>query len=144
MIGAVYTNTIRHAQSNMQRFCLVHVVLLALAVHTLPTVCLASTLSAPVGGAAILLPDAQVLCGDVNGGWIADPSGAKIRPPLDAAQIGKATSARVASSTAACAASKDADVLVVTGPIPVVDRRSVDLWMDEGHLDLRGTNLDGS
>lgn len=40
--------------------------------------------------------------------------------------------------------SKDTDVFVASGPIPVVDRRSVDLWIDEGHLDLRGTNLEGS
>ena len=128
----------------MQRLRLVHTLLLALALYTLPIVCCGATLSAPVNGAPVPLPEGQVLCDDANGGWVPDPSRTKIRPPSDPAQIGKATSIRVASSTAACATSKDADVLVVTGPIPAVDRRTVDLWIDEGHLDLRGTNLDGS
>jgi hypothetical protein len=128
----------------MNRSCPIHVLTLALALLSMPKLGLCATLSAPVNGSLIPLPDGQVLCGDATGGWIPDPSGTKIRPPLDATLIGKATSIRVASSAAACAASKDADVFVVSGPIPAIDRRTVDLWIDEGHLDVRGSNLDGS
>ena len=128
----------------MHRLHLIYCVLSALVIISLPWHCLGATLAAPVNGAPIPIPDGQIVCGEVNGGWIPDPGGTKIRPPLDAAQIGKATSVHVASALAACATSKDADVLVVTGPIPAVDRRAVDLWIDEGHLDLRGTNLDNS
>lgn len=128
----------------MHRLHLVHSFLLALVLVSMSKLCFGVTLSAPVGGALIPLPDGQVLCGDTSGSWIPDPRGTKIRPPLDVAQIGKSTSVRVASSTAACVVSKDTDVFVASGPIPVVDRRSVDLWIDEGHLDLRGTNLEGS
>src|SRR5664279_2200558 len=128
----------------MHRFYSIRDLLLALALLVMPKLCFGATLSAPVGGTPIPLPNGQVLCGDTGGGWLADPTGTKIRPPIDAAQIGKATSVRVASSTAACAASKDSDTFVASGPIPTIDRRTVDLWIDEGHLDLRGTNLDGS
>ena len=128
----------------MHRLYSIHALLLALVAFAMPMHCFGATMSAPIGGALIPLPDGQVLCGDANGGWIPDPGGTKIRPPLDAAQIGKTTSVHVASSTAACANSKDADVLVVSGLIPIIDRRTVDLWIDEGHLDVRGTNLDGS
>ena len=103
-----------------------------------------ATLSAPVGGAPVPLSDGHVLCGDTNGGWVRDQSGGKIRPPVDYGQIGKGTSVRVAPSAAACASSKDVDLLVASGPIPVIDRRAVELWIDEGHLDVRGTNLEGS
>jgi len=53
-------------------------------------------------------------------------------------------SVRVAASLSGCASSKDSDTFAVTGPLPAVDRRTVDLWVDEGHLDLRGSNLDGT
>jgi len=127
----------------MHRFFPVRVIT-ALALMSVPMLCVGATLSAPINGSFIPLPDGQVLCGEASGGWVPDPSGTKIRPPLDATQIGKATSIKVASSAAACAAGKDADVLVVSGPIPAIDRHTVDLWADEGHLDLHGTNLDGS
>src|SRR5664280_2927732 len=128
----------------MHRLYSIHSLLVALGLFSISTHCFGATLSAPVGGAPIPLPSGQVLCGDAGGGWLADPTGTKIRPPIDAAQIGKATSVRVASSTAACAASKDSDTFVASGPIPTIDRRTVDLWIDEGHLDLRGTNLEGT
>jgi hypothetical protein len=73
-----------------------------------------------------------------------DARGAKLRPPQDASLIGKSTTIRVASSFANCSASKDTYTLVVTGPIPQAEPRNADLWLDEGHLDVRGTNLDGS
>ena len=117
---------------------------LALAAVVISDPGFAATLSAPPGGAAIPLHEGQVLCGDPGGGWQADPSGTSLRPPTDPAQIGKTTQARVAASIAACPMSKDFVTLGVSGPIPVVDRHSVDLWIDEGRIELRGTNLDGT
>jgi len=127
----------------MNRFFPIRVIT-ALALMCISMLCFGATLSAPVNGSFISLPDGHVLCGEASGGWIPDSSGARLHPPFDAAQIGKATSIKVASSATACATGKDSDVLVVSGPIPAIDRRTVDLWADEGHLDLRGTNLDGS
>lgn len=106
--------------------------------------CLGATLSAPAGGAAIPLPQGQMLCDDVGGGWVAESSGTMVRPPSDVGQIGRTTQIRVAPSLAACTKSKDAVALVVSGPIPAVDRRSIDLWVDEGRLECRGTGIDGS
>src|SRR5512142_1590879 len=104
----------------------------------------AATLASPYGGASFSLPDGQVVCGDLLGGWTVDARGTKLRPPQDPSLVGKSTPIRVASSFAACSTSKDTDTLVVTGPIPQVDQRTADLWLDELHLDVRGTNLDGS
>lgn len=117
---------------------------LAIALLFLAKQSLGITLSAPVGGALIPLPEGQVLCGELGGGWIPDPSAAKVRPPLDAGQTGKVTQAHVASTQANCATSKDVIALAATGPIPSVDKRSADLWIDEGRLELKGTNIDGS
>ena len=135
---------IRATDNAMHRFHCIHGLLLTLALVSVKTICFGAILAAPFGGAPIPLPEGQVLCGDPGGGWVPDPRGTKIRPPLDAGQIGKGTSVRVASSPAACATSRDTDTFIVTGPSPMIDRRTVDLWIDEGHLDLRGTNLDGS
>ena len=118
--------------------------LLAWALLLKSTWCLAMTLSAPVGGAPIALPQGQFVCADGTGTWLPDASGRRLRPPVDPAQIGKASQVRVASSAAACATSKDSIQFIATGPVPVVDRKSVDLWVDEGRVELRGTGLDGS
>ena len=128
----------------MNSFRPVFALMLALCIELLPTVAFAMALAAPVGGAAISLPSGHVLCGDVPGGWALEGGGTRIRPPADATQIGKSIMARAAASQSGCAASKDSDTFAATGPLPTVDRRTVDLWIDEGHLDLRGTNLEGS
>ncbi len=143
-ITAVYRIATRGTDLVMYRYRLFHQLVLVLALFSMQRLCFAAVLSAPVGGAPIPLPDGQVLCGETGGGWIPDPAGTKLRPPLDTALIGKATSVRISQLHAACASSKDADTFIVTGPTPVIDRRTVDLWIDEGHLDLRGTNLEGS
>lgn len=117
---------------------------LPLALVCLPVTALAAILAAPAAGGSFTLPDGQVLCGELPGGWTVDARGTKLRPPQDPSLIGKSNTIRVAPSFAACSASKDTDTLVVTGPIPQVEQRTTDLWLDEDHLDVRGTNLDGS
>jgi hypothetical protein len=106
--------------------------------------CYAATLYAPVGGTAVSLPEGRVLCGVIGGGWQTEPNAISFRPPADTGQIGKVTQVRVASSVTACTTSKDSIALVVTGPFPLVERHSIDLWLDEGRLELHGTNLDGT
>ena len=106
--------------------------------------CAAATISAPAGGAPIGLPDGVVVCADNTSAWLADTTGKKLRPPRDAAQIGKVTQLHVASSLTACATSKDVLQVVASGSVPAVDKKSVDLWVDEGRVELRGTGLDGS
>lgn len=120
------------------------VIIALIAICLSSRICLASVLSAPVNGSPITLPDNLVNCTDAKGTWIPDASGKKMRPPLDSNEIGKVTTVRVASSPAGCASSKETLQLVVSGPIPLIDRKSVDLWLDEGRVEVRGTGLDGS
>ena len=127
----------------MSRFNPVYVLVLVACLCGCPFSAAAAVLAAPVGGAAISLPPGHVLC-DVPGSWTPEAAGTRIRPPLDATQIGKSVTVRVAPLPSGCAASKDTDTFAATGPLPVADRRTVDLWIDEGHLDLRGTSLEGS
>jgi len=127
----------------MTRFKPVIAIKLLVCVLAFPSWCLAAALAAPIGGASITLPPGHVLC-EVPGNWSPESAGTRVRPPTDATQIGKTVTVRVAATLSACAASKDTDTLTATGPTPIVDRRTVDLWIDEGHLDWRGTNLDGS
>ncbi len=109
-----------------------------------PSLALGATLTAPAGGASFLLPDGRVVCGELLGGWTVDARGTRLRPPQDSALVGRSTIVRVAPNFAGCSNTKDTDTLVVTGPIPQVDQRTADLWLDEAHLDVRGTNLDGT
>ena len=123
----------------------ISIVLIALlAICLKSSVCLGTVLSAPASGSPITLPDNQVACVDATGTWIPDASGKRMRPPLDPNQIGKVTTLRVAPTPAGCAASKESLQLVVSGPIPLIDRKSVDLWLDEGRVEVHGTGLDGS
>jgi hypothetical protein len=115
----------------------------ALVVAAISSSSIAATLSAPVGGDSVALPEGQVICGDPGAGWQADPSGASVRPPNDVTQVGMSVRARVAAISAACPTSKDTLILVASGPIPVIDRRNVELWLDEGRLELRGGHLEG-
>ena len=122
----------------------VYCLLVSLAILPVSKVSLAATLFAPVGGAPIAVPDGQVLCGDPGGGWQADAGGTSLRAPTDGAHVGKTMQVRIAPAIASCATSKDSIIVGVSGPIPVVDRHSVDLWVDEGRVELRGSNLDGT
>ena len=128
----------------MPRLHFFHRLLPALFTLVTPVCCWGAVVSAPIGGAPVAVPDGQVLCGEITNGWVPDPGGAKIRPPSDPGQIGKSMTARIAPSERACAATKNSATFVATAPQPVVDRRTIDLWIDEGHLDLHGTNIEGS
>ena len=137
---AVYALWVSETDTGMPRRLLAFRLLLTLTLLSLHAYCLGAVLSAPVGGAPIALPSGQLPCGDIAGGWQVDSSGQNIRPPGDLSQIGKSITVRIALTLAACPASKDTITFVATGPVPIIDRRSVDLWLDEGHLDVRGSN----
>ena len=104
----------------------------------------ALSLAAPAGGAAIALPDGKVACTAAGGGWQVAPNGTTAVPPTDPAQVGKTYVLRIAASGAACSQSRETLALLVAAASPIVDRRSIDLWVDEGRLELRGANLDGT
>lgn len=136
--GPLYRSTML---SLAQRLLFVAILLAALFSQRLA---LAETLAAPVGGAAVPLPNGRLACGAPGGGWQVEDNGKRIKPPTEPALIGKSTSLRLAGPTGICTATKLTLDLVATGPLPQIDRRSIDLWLDEGHLDLKGTALDGA
>lgn len=115
-----------------------------LAAVLVQAVALAETIAAPIGGTAVPLPNGRLACGAPGGGWQLEDGGRRVKPPTDLSLIGRSTSLRLAGPTGICAATKLTLELVATGPLPVVDRRSIDFWLDEGHLDLKGTALEGA
>jgi hypothetical protein len=118
--------------------------LVSACIQCIASTALAADIAAPVGGAPLLVPEGRVVCGDPGDGWQVEGRNNSLRPPADAALIGKTTTIRVATTSPGCLTTKETLSLQVTGPQPGVDRRSVDLWVDEGRVELRGTNLEGS
>jgi hypothetical protein len=104
----------------------------------------AAAMQAPVGGAPVAIPGGKVVCGSIAGEWTVESSRTRIRPPKNPSQVGRSTEVVVAANLGACTSSKDKLTLGVTGPLPQVDRRSVELMVDEGRLDLRGTDLEAT
>ncbi|MGC4066673.1 MAG: hypothetical protein QM784_18965 [Polyangiaceae bacterium] len=113
-------------------------------IQTVTTSAIAADIAAPIGGSPVLVPEGRVVCGDPGDGWQLEGRNNSLRPPTDPALVGKTTTIRVATTLPGCLTTKETLTIQVTGPQPVVDRRSIDLWVDEGRIELRGTNLEGT
>jgi hypothetical protein len=102
-----------------------------------------ATFAGPVGGAAIILPGGRIGCGITGTGWQLDSTRGSVVPPKDLTQVGATAQVRVAASAADCATTKDVLTFIAYGRLPVIDARTVELWVDEGRVELHGSGLDG-
>jgi hypothetical protein len=105
---------------------------------------LGTNVQAPAGGAAFAVPGGKVICGNVAAPWTVEAGGTRLRPPAVATYVARSQEVPVAATALGCSTSKETMTLVVTGPLPAVDRRSVELWVDEGRLSVRGSDLEGT
>ncbi|MFZ5891045.1 MAG: hypothetical protein ACOY0T_08340 [Myxococcota bacterium] len=103
----------------------------------------AETLQAPVGGRSISIGTARVACGVPEGGWVLDPTGRLLRPPVQNAAIGKVVELKIAATLAGCAESTSSLKLVATGPWPSFDANSVVFSPDQNLVEARGRRLRG-
>jgi hypothetical protein len=122
---------------------LLFAVVLVLTVLLASRAARAETLQAPVAGKAISLGDGRVVCPGTSGDWAVEQEGRAVRPPATDDSVGKATEARVAASTAACATSSAPVTLVVTGRWPTIDAGGSSLFVDDARVELHGRNLRG-
>ncbi len=103
----------------------------------------ATPMGLTVGSVGIALPNALVACGDPGGGWVLESNGTRIRPPSDVASIGTVVTIHLAKSSAECGKVADSLTLTVIGKTPQIDRKSVELDIDQGRAELSGVGLDG-
>lgn len=102
----------------------------------------ALTLQVPVGSAGFLLPDDRLLCGAVPEGWTTDPTRRRMRPPTEK-RPGTSVSVLLGRIVTGCSATEGATILL-TGPFPVIDAPTVNLFADAARLELRGEGLEGA
>jgi hypothetical protein len=103
----------------------------------------AETLEAPVGGAPISLGEGRVACARGASGWLVEPGGQKVRPPVAPAAVGTVVELRVAPTAAECGAASAEVRLATTGAWPAIDPGSFVLAADEGRARGRGRGLAG-
>ena len=106
----------------------------------------AETLQAAVGSKPFMLGDARVACAAPGGGWTIEPASQAhaLRAPTSNDAIGKAVSLTVASSLALCATDASTLELVATARPPSIDASGVQLLLDQGKLEVRGSRLAGA
>ena len=104
----------------------------------------AEVLQAPVGARAFSLGSGRVACEAPQGGWALESAGRSVRPPATSQAIGLAVDLKVGASREACRTSPSTVRLVSTAHLPRIDRKSVELFLDEGRLEMRGSELQGS
>jgi hypothetical protein len=97
----------------------------------------------PEGARATAVIDGGVICGSAGDGWSIEPDLRSVRPPGEGAAGSRTLALRIASGREACSASKDALLLVATGPIPEIDPAGTALFLDEGRIEVRGQRLKG-
>lgn len=99
---------------------------------------------APIGGRAFTFGDSRVLCGAPPPGWTVEAGGRALRPPLGKEAIGKVEDLTLAASPAQCTNAGKPARAVATGKLPVLERSSISLYVDEGRIEADGTNLEKS
>jgi hypothetical protein len=92
----------------------------------------------------VALPNGLVACGEPGAGWALESNGTRVRPPADPSKIGTSINVNLAKSAADCAKSAEVVTLVVIGKLPQIDRRSVELDIDQGRAELSGSDLEGT
>jgi hypothetical protein len=104
----------------------------------------AINLGLTVGSVAVPLPNGFVACGDPGNGWVLEANGTKLRPPSDPTSVGSTLRLTLAKSTADCSKSSEALTVTALGKLPVVERKSVEIDVDQGRVEVYGAGLDGS
>jgi len=123
--------------------------LLVFCLHVLVVLLLAGTAQAevfhaPVGGRPFVLGEGRVVCGAPPTGWIVEGAGRALKPPTAKEALGKVVELTIAASPALCQSAPRKARAVATGKIPVLDRASVTLFVDEGRIEADGTAIDQS
>jgi hypothetical protein len=103
----------------------------------------ALVVQAPFGGDSFALPQEKMLCTVLSGGWVADTTRRRVRPPTDG-HVGQVVTVTVANASQGCGGATETMSLVATGPIPTFDPTSVTVWVDAGRLEVRGDGLEGA
>ncbi len=101
-------------------------------------------LQVPAKAEFATLPQGRVLCGAVPEGFLVDANRRRFRPKQDTA-VGHTVNASLAQHTGACATeAREPATLIVVGDAPTIDPGSVNLVLDAGRLELRGSNLENT
>lgn len=109
-----------------------------------PSRALAEVFHVPLGGRGFSLGEGRVVCGAAPPGWIVEGAGHALRPPSAKEALGKVAELTVAPSATKCQSAPQKVRVVATGKIPVLDRASVTLFVDEGRIEADGTSIDRS
>ena len=104
----------------------------------------AEVFHAPIGGRAFSLGEGRVVCGAPPAGWIVEASGRALRPPTAKDALGKVVELTIAAAPAECATAGRKVRAVATGKLPVLERSSVTLFVDEGRIEADGSAIDKS
>jgi hypothetical protein len=104
----------------------------------------ATTMGLTVGGAGVPLPNGFIACAEPGKGWALEAGGARIRPPTDPTSVGNAIALNVAKSASDCAKSTEVVTLFAIGKLPQIDRKTVEVDIDQGRAELSGSELTGS
>jgi hypothetical protein len=123
----------------MKTLALLAVALCLLFAHA---IALAETIQVPEGGKAIPLGNNRVLCTASPDGWTASGDRKSVRPPEAASVSNRAVEVEVAADPQGCANAKSALTLIAIAHPPEIDPASVIFFADEGHMELKGTNLE--
>lgn len=118
--------------------------LLCAAVLFVARMATAEVFHAPIGGRAFSLGEGRVVCGAPPAGWIVEASGRSLRPPVAKDALGKVVELVIAPTAAQCATAGKKVRAVATGKIPVLERSSVTLFVDEGRIEADGAAIDRS
>lgn len=98
-----------------------------------------------LGGVAVPLPGGWVGCGEPGGGWALESAGAKVRPPADGTtSVGSSVTLTLAKSAAECGKPAATVTLHAIGRLPQVDRKSVEIDIDEGRAEVLGSGIEGA
>lgn len=97
-----------------------------------------------IGSPAVPLPNGLSVCGEISAGWGLEANGTRIRPPTDYNAVGASITVTLGKTSAECAKSSDTQTFVAIGKLPQVDRRNIELDIDEGRAELFGTAIDGA
>ncbi len=96
----------------------------------------------PLGAKVVMLPGV-VICSTEPSDWTLVKGANTLLSPASPSAIGSTTVAMMAASSEACAGHAWAQALIVTSSWPVFDPTGTVAWVDEGRLDVRGSNLRG-
>ncbi|HEY5955441.1 MAG TPA: hypothetical protein VIV60_02760, partial [Polyangiaceae bacterium] len=103
-----------------------------------------TSLGLTVGSAGVPLPNGFVACGEPGHGWVLEALGTKVRPPTDPSTVGSSTKLTLAKSAAECSKASETLTLAVIGKLPQIDRKSLEVDVDQGRVELNGSGLDGA